>query len=79
MTRFGAWMISSLPRFLLGAGPLFSVPLAMGFAVTAHDRGELTALFFFRIIVVSAAAGVVWALLMWPGVLVLARRSRHKR
>ena len=79
MTRFGAWMTASILHFISAAAPIFGAPLAIGFAVVAHDRNELTALFLFRIIVASAIAGVAWALLMWPGVLMLARRSRQKR
>jgi hypothetical protein len=79
MTKFGAWMTASLWHFVSAAAPIFGTPLAVGFAVVANDRNELTAPFLFRIIIVSAIAGVAWALLMWPGVLMLARRSRQKR
>ena len=58
---------------------MFGAPLAVGFAVVAHERNELTTSFLFRIIVASAVAGVAWALLMWPGVFMLARRARQKR
>lgn len=72
-------MTASLLHFVSAAAPIFGVPLAIGFAVTAHRHMELTAPFLFRIIVASAMGGVAWALMMWPGALMLARRSRKKR
>jgi hypothetical protein len=78
MTRFGAWMTASLLHFVSAAAPIFGTPLAVGFVVVALDHNELTASFLLRIVVASATAGVVWALLMWPGVLMLARRARKK-
>jgi len=74
MTKFGSWMASSMPRFLLAAGSLFGAPLAAGFVVTAHNRGDLTVRFFALILVVSAIGGLVWALSMWFTVRALIRK-----
>jgi hypothetical protein len=79
MTKFGAWITASLSHFVLGAGPIFGAPLAVGFAVFADGRGELTTPFLLRIIIVSALGGLAWALMMWPGIRLLARRSRSRR
>lgn len=72
-------MTASLLHFVSAATLIFGAPLAIGFAVVAYEHKELTAPFLFRIVVVSAIGGVAWALMMWPGVLMLARRSRKKR
>ena len=74
MTKFGSWMVSSLPRFLLAAGSLFGAPLAAGFVITAQNRGELTVRFLALILVVSAFGGLVWALAMWFPVRALIRK-----
>jgi hypothetical protein len=74
MTKFGSWMVSSLSRFISAAGIIFATPLAVGFSVTAYNRGELTVRFLALILIVSAVSGVVWALAMWFPVRTLVRK-----
>jgi hypothetical protein len=75
MTKFGSWMVSSLPRFISAAGIIFGTPLAVGFIVTAYNRGELTVRFLALILIVSAVSGMVWAFAMWFPVRALVRKG----
>jgi hypothetical protein len=65
MSKFRTWMLSSLPRFIIGAGSLFAAPLAIAFLFLAQSDGDLSGKHAVFVVGLSAAGGVVWSLAMW--------------
>jgi len=73
MQTFRTWAISSLPRFLVGSGLLFTTPLLIGFLVISDS--DLTLRFALLLTGLSVAAGIVWSLLMWFTVVLPLRKK----
>ena len=80
MLAFGKWMVSSLPRFIVGAGALIAAPMAILLLCLSQSNGDLSVRYAMILLALSAAGGVVWSLAMWfTFVSPLKRRLQRQR